>query len=543
MKHLIKTCILILFPSIFWAQSLDAAREMIYYEKFDSAEASLHQLLKTDPGNEAAWHALAQSYIGQDQVVPLKDSLSLAPADVREKPLFKSVMARVLLLQNDSMAAKQQFEAVLKETKMKDPAVLAEIAAASINSKTGDATYALELLGKAIKKDKKNPALDVLMGDAYRKLGDGGNAYKSYNNALAKEPEYAVARYKIGKIYTSQQNAGMYVPEFEKAVALDSLYAPALFELYYHYYYRDVSKAKYYLQKYIAASDYDVANDYLYADILYASGNYADAISNVTTLIEKQGTQTAPRLYKLAAYSYKELGDTAKAVAFMNTYFKEQHDTGVIAKDYEAMGDIYSSLQGKEDTAALFYTRAVELEADTALRPGYYKKISGLYKKIKDYRNEALWLGKYYEATPSASNVDLFNWGLASYLAGDYTNADTIFNMYAVKYPAEEFGYYWRAKTNAAIDTSMEMGTAIPHYLQLISFLEKDSVNAAGKKHLIEAYGYLAAYKANVEKDYQAAIEYFDKLLQLDPGNNDAKRYVDILRKTMEKNANASSSK
>jgi len=335
----------------------------------------------------------------------------------------------------------------------------------------------------------------------------------------------------------------MYLPLFEKAVALDSMYGPALFELYYHYYYTDVARAKTYLEKYMAVSDYDIANEYLYADILYASGNYKEAVTKVTALMQEAGSRTAPRLYKLAAYSYKELGDTAKAMAYMNTYFKEQRDSGIIAKDFEAMADMYASLQGKEDSAAAFYEKAVALETDSAAKTAYFKRISSLYKKMKDYRNEAIWLGKYYAAKPGASNVDLFNWGLASYLAKDYRSADTIFTMYEQKYPTEEFGYYWRARANAAIDTAMEMGLAVPHYLDLITLLEKDTLNATGKKHLIEAYGYVAAYKANSQKDYESAVQYFDKLLALDPENSDARRYIDILKKTLAKSAETGSSK
>ncbi|HTL08588.1 MAG TPA: hypothetical protein VL307_10040, partial [Chitinophagaceae bacterium] len=166
-----------------------------------------------------------------------------------------------------------------------------------------------------------------------------------------------------------------------------------------------------------------------------------------------------------------------------------------------------------------------------------------LYKAQKDYQQEAKWLGKYYAVKPSPSNVDLFNWGLASYLAKDYPTADTIFTMYETKYPNEEYGPYWRAKTNAAIDTAMEMGLAVPHYMHLIEVLEKDSTGQANKSHLIEAFGYIAAYKANTQKDYESAVDYFEKLLALDPNNSDAKRYVEILKKTIAKNEEASNQK
>jgi cytochrome c-type biogenesis protein CcmH/NrfG len=57
----------------------------------------------------------------------------------------------------------------------------------------------------------------------------------------------------------------------------------------------------------------------------------------------------------------------------------------------------------------------------------------------------------------------------------------------------------------------------------------------SSKRQLIESYGYLAGYETNQNKNYGKAIEYFEKLLQLDPNNEQAKKYVQILKETMAK--------
>jgi cytochrome c-type biogenesis protein CcmH/NrfG len=44
------------------------------------------------------------------------------------------------------------------------------------------------------------------MGNAYRKLIDGGNAVTSYNKALEATPTFAAAKNGIGKIYETQKN-------------------------------------------------------------------------------------------------------------------------------------------------------------------------------------------------------------------------------------------------------------------------------------------------------------------------------------------------
>src|SRR6185437_14543003 len=110
------------------------------------------------------------------------------------------------------------------------------------------------------------------------------------------------------------------------------------------------------------------------------------------------------------------------------------------------------------------------------------------------------------------------------------------------EYPDQCFGYYWKARSSAAIDTAMTAGIAIPSYLKIIDIDGKDSTNKLNRKHLIEAYGYIAAYKANTQKDYTGSIDYFERLLALDPGNQDAARYVAILKKNLARKAAAAES-
>ena len=80
----------------------------------------------------------------------------------------------------------------------------------------------------------------------------------------------------------------------------------------------------------------------------------------------------------------------------------------------------------------------------------------------------------------------------------------------------------------------MEQGLAIPHYLKVVEIGEADTTGNS-RRQLIEAYGYLAGYEVNENKNYTKAIEYFEKLLQLDPDNEQAKKNVQILKETLTK--------
>jgi tetratricopeptide (TPR) repeat protein len=516
------------------AQSLAEARKLMYYERYDGAAHQLHALLKADSNNAEAWWLLTEAYLHLHQLQQIKDSLQFIPASLREQPLMLCAKGETLLEGHQKDSAMGYFNKAMAISKEKDAVVLSAIAQAYEEGDSTDAQYATDLLNKAVKKEKHNPELYVQLGDAYRRLGDGGQSYQAYQEALALDSKYVKAMFRLGKIFVTQDNPEQYLKYFNAAIAADSLYAPAWYELYYHDYFRDVNKAMDDLRHYIAATDPGIRNDYLLTDLLYASRKYKEAIEKARQLIDQKGGISEPRLYKLIAYSYKELHDSAKAFEYMQQYFSRQADTGFVVKDYETMGEIYDVLE-RPDSAVVYYVKATNLEKDSVQKMAYSKKLAALYKKQKDYSNQALWLGQYYSKNARATNLDLFNWGLACYMAKEYLIADSIFGLYEIKYPEQDFGYYWRARSDVAIDTAMQTGMAIPHYEKLIPIAEKDTTNKTNRRHLIESYGYIAAFKANTEKDYAGAIEYFEKLLGLDPENADARRYIGILKKNLNK--------
>jgi hypothetical protein len=53
--------------------------------------------------------------------------------------------------------------------------------------------------------------------------------------------------------------------------------------------------------------------------------------------------------------------------------------------------------------------------------------------------------------------------------------------------------------------------------------------------NLVGAYGYIGAYKANIEKDFIGSLDCFTKILQLDEDNSDAMRYSEILKQWIDK--------
>lgn len=517
------------------AQPLNQGKQYYYYQRYTSAESFFHDHLKEQPADAEAWLWLTKSYIQQDKLKNASDSLSLIPQSINNDPYYLVAKGSITLGMKEESEAMTYFNRAIDLTKGKNSAIMNSIAEAHVDAEKGNTSYALEVLQRGLKKDKNNASLYVTMGNVYLKMHDGTEAYKAYANALQKDKNYAEAYYQLGQIFLSQKNTDVYVENFTKAINADKNYSPAYYELYYHYRNTDPARAMQYFNQYVSLSDKTIQQDYAFTDLLYLNKDYKNAISHAQELIRDEADSVQPRLYKLIAYSFRESNDTANAIFNMQQYFRNEHDSNLVTKDFEMLAELYATQKGYEDSAITYYQKAIPTAQSPSTIYEYYKQLALLTGSIKDYEAQASWLRKYYIGNDNAKNTDLFNWGVASYRATDYLQADSAFRLYTEKYPEQAFGYYWQARSNAAIDTALKEGLAIPHYEKLIEVINDDSLTAADKKWVIEAYTYLAAYEINTEQDYTEAMGYLDKVLEVDPENDNAKRYISMLEKSTKK--------
>lgn len=534
MKNLFTLTAFLLLGATLQAQSLADAKKAIYYDRYTTAATTLDNHLKAQPGDAEAWYWLANTYAEKEAAAEGLYRLRTAPADVQGEPFYKAALGHLLLSAGNKDSATLLFNQALDGRNDRNAELVAAVARAHVEAPQGDANEAIALLGKAIKRDKNNPAHYVLLGDAYRKLNNGSEAYKAYKDALDKDANYAAAHYRIGKIFVTQKNPVAYLPYFNDAIAKDPNYAPAYYELYSHYFATEPAKAMTYFKDYQARADADADYEYALTDLLYMNKDYDAAIAKARQLMQQDAGKVQPRLYKLLAYSYEGQKDTATALGWMQQYFAQEADSNLVLKDYETMGNYYAALEGKEDSAAYYYTGAIKLEQDSTAIYAMYKKMADLYKNSKNFASEADWRARFYTNNAAASNLDLFNWGLAHYRAEEFAAADSVFGLYVTAYPDQSFGYYWQARAAAGTDPEMATGAAIPRYQKLVDVLQQaPELSETDKRWMVEAYGYLAAYETNTEKDYAEAVSYFEKVLELDPENSQARKYIEVLEKNI----------
>lgn len=537
MKHTIRFIVAALFLSnVSFAQSVDEGKKLYYYERYNSAKEALEKAVQAKPGDVDAVYWLGQTLIALKDVDGAEKVYQAALQSNGSDPLLLVGMGQIELLKNKVNDARQRFETAISLTKGKDIGILNAIGQANVNAADGDAKYAIERLTQATAVRRfKEPSVYINMGDAYRKLLDGGAAVTSYQNALNLDPKLAEAEYKIGKIYVTQgaEQANIFLRHFESAIDLDPAYAPAYYDLYAYWYSRDVNKARDYFAKYKANTDFTPSVEAEEISLIYASGDFKGAIEKADEKLLKEKDKASPKLYRVKAYAYDKLGDSLNALQNMELFFAKGDSSLFLPDNYVKMAEISAKFPDKLEQADSYFDKAIALDTVMKQKIAYATAASNMYKKINNRAKSADWLTRILQINPDYGKLELFYAGWENFYGEQYQTADSVFSLYKQKYPEDMQGYYGGFRTRWAIDSTMEQGLPVDDAIKYSEIASEDSVK--NKSGLMLAYGYLAGYNANQLKEYEKAIFYLDKMISLDPNNEDAKNNRDILQKALDR--------
>ncbi|MBA4167531.1 MAG: tetratricopeptide repeat protein [Chitinophagaceae bacterium] len=541
----------IIMGQALFAQSVADGKRFFYYERYKSAKDAFEKVLAGNPNDVNAVYWLGQTLIAQKDSAGAKALYQKALSTNGNAPLVLAGMGQILLTEGKKDEARQQFETAINLSKGKDVEVMNAIGIANVKAKLGDATYAVEKLNQATQAKKfNNSSTYLILGDSYRKLIDGGNAVTSYTKALELDPKLAAAKTKIGRVYLTQNNPEYFLPAFEDATKLDPAYAPAYFELFYYWYFRDVNKAGGYLDKYIANSDPGPDMEYIKTDYTYAKGDFAGAKTRAQQLITQFGDKVSPRMYRMIAFTSDTLGDANAAKAAMDTFLIKSDSDAVLPTDYEELAKIYSKIPGSDSLVFLNYKLAIDKDTSAVEKAKLIQNAANLAKTSGNKHLQAEWLGQAYLAEKEPNARDLYNWAYAHYQAGDYAKSDSLFcGVYIPKYPDQIFGYLWCARSKQAQDTTMEKGLAVEAYKTLAQkAIELDTTaDKKYKPYAVNANFFLVSYYNDIAKQKDTAIAYVNKVLEIDPANENALNVKKILtappKKTTTSTKTTSSSK
>lgn len=520
-KQTVLLVIAVLMVNAGFAQTVEQGKQFIYYEKFKSAKETLEKIVAANPSNDEAAYYLGQAYIGLENYPGAREVYVKALNANPNSALLIAGMGHVELLEGKQADARNRFETAISLSKGKSIPVLNAVGFANANpdSKNGDAAYAIDKLTQATKiKGFKDPEVLTNLGDAYRKFADGTNAVLNYQAALAINPNYARALYRIGKVYQTQGVAqeDIFMKYYNDAIAKDPAYAPVYANLYTYFYNTNVTRSADYLQKWLQYSDDDPRACYYQASMKYAQGLFNDAIVMADKCIAEGGTSPYPNLYGIKALAFNRVNDTINAIKSFEEYFKRQNPDLVLPGDYGNYAGILINVPGREAEAEALIEKALKNDSIEANRVAYVRSLAKAYEDGGKNALAAKWYARLVKEKRNPSNVDLFNAGYNYYLADNMDSSNVFFEQYATRYPDDIMGHYMLGNAYSVIDSTGQ-GLAVPHYERTIEIALSDTTKPAAKTRLLTAYRYFINYHYNVMKDQAMALSFVDKALALSP--------------------------
>lgn len=549
MKRLFLSVVTVALTVGAMAQSVQDGVKAIYYDQYKKAKDILTKLVAANPADADAAYWLGQAYLEDDDIAKAKEVYTTALAATAQNPLIIVGLAHIEVLEKKNAEAKAHFDAALEPTKSKknkkygDFKLLAAIGRANADgsSDIGDPVYGIEKLKQAAEIDEKDADIKINEGLSHLKRGGeyGGDAKRAFDEALQRDPSYARAHYRIGKIFESQRNPELFIENYNKAIAADAAFAPAYYALYQYYSNRDVNKAKEYLDKWIANVEKDREIDFFVADYSFRAGRYDEALEKAKAIQAGLNGESYPKVHKLLALVYDRKGDSLTAKTELETYIKEENPAKVTGESYADMAGIYVKT-GELDKAEAMAIQAVERDTVPESKLVLMKSIADKFSAAKNFKGEYSWLRKAMDIRSDTSARNYYFLINAAINGGEYLAADTFSQKYIASYPDQAQGYYFRVKSAMLADVDTSLGTAIPAIDQYNAFLALDS--AKNKSRIITNVGYKVYFYANKAKDYEKAIGALDEILAIDPANQYAINAKDQLTKILNKKGGSGAS-
>lgn len=528
MKRSLLLSLLTLTSTFASAQSLKEAIRLNENEQQEAAAAMYEQLIAKEPANGTYYYYYGENWIDAEQ--PEKAAQVFARG--REKDPANQLnligQAELKLQSGDLNAGKAIIEQAVKAAGPKNALVLMEAGEALMHyPKAQDLMTAQTYLDMAVKLDPKNPEVYNLQGDLYSELNNGTQAASNYNKALELDKTQVKALLHKGQLYKRSTNYDGAIEEFNNAIKIDPNFAPAYRERGEAYFKkRELEKAKENYKQYLELSKNNTGARLRYSYFLYETEDFKSAQSelNLITRVDS-GSVGMMRVMAYVAFENNLLDTSRKCIE--KVFEITSADTNRrISKDYACYGKILAKT-GNDSLGTIYLQRAITSDP----RNGeLYDELAKMATKAKNYDVAVQAYRDKLANIPKISSADYFTFGRSLYSAKLFTEADSVFTKVTTMSPNWPNGYLYRGRTNSQIDTLFESMSAVPHYTKYIELVTADSANALKyNKELIEAYSYIGVIKLRKEKDYKGSLEYWNKVLAIDPKQQQALEAIKVI--------------
>lgn len=505
---------LILTSQAAFAQGEDPIK-LIDKEQPKKAIGLLRDAVKTTPTAQS-WYNLGYGLTRTNEVKEAETSFDQGIALDEKFPLNYVGKGRLKLKEGNLNDAKLLFDKAVGLGK-KNADVYSAIGEAYLQDPKFNAS-SIETLEKAVSINGQHAASHILLGDAYLKQNNanGGKAVSNYEKAATLSPKEGMPHYKVGIVYLRSTNYDVALTSFLKAVEVDPNFAPAWSELGELYYATkkgpEAVKAQ---EKYISLIENkdDVIAKTRLAFYQFMAKEYTKSVATFDDVAKLGPLNETSKRY--LAFALSEAGDSIRAPKAFEDYFSTAKPETIEARDYNTYGQLLQNL--KQDSLALIaYDKSLLIDPKQVAI--LQAKAEALFK-TKKYTEAATAYKALMAARPKPLSADYFTLGRAYYNGKVYQSADTAFQKLIELQPKMTVGYLWAGRANASIDSTSEKGLGKPYYEKLIEMALPTPDKY--KKELIESYRYFG-YFYYLQKDYTKSLTFWDKVLALEPKDEQA---------------------
>lgn len=487
---------------------------------------ALEDLVASNPENSSYYY-----YLGLAQLQAGDSEKAVANFDKgievdKKDGLNYAGKGHALLLDKKPALAKEQFDQALKVSRSRNADVFKAIGRAYLTD-TKFLLDAISALEKARGIDGSDPETHLLLGDALliQNPQQGGPAINAYERAASADPKSGKPHFKIARIWQQARAVDNAIAAYNRAVEADPEYAPAyqqLGELYYREKRYNEAVAAY--EKYLPLAEDPGNARFQQAFFLFMAKQYDRANDIFESVVNKP--DVPPVALKYYAYSLTVAGRKEEALNIFQKYFDNAKHEDIQASDFEYYGKLQLALNTPEGDSVANEYFAKSLVMDST-QSDIWDLHAKTYNKRKLYGKAAEAYENLAASRENPYTQDIWNVGINYFLDEQWQKADSALTIVTEKAPNMIYGPLYSARARRQIDSTGALALPNPMYDTLVQRALEDPEKY--KKELIEAYGYFGTYFINIKPDIPRAKEYFQKILQLDPNNKDARDAVEVI--------------
>lgn len=373
----------------------------------------------------------------------------------------------------------------------------------------------------------------VLLGDIAAlqdSVGNAGAAATQYQTAISINPQNVSAYERYARVYR-HVNAEIAVQKLEELRQVKPDYPV------------EVKAAEILIadQKYAEAakwfakapkSQLDETAYYQYIVAEYYSGNAKNALT-----VAREGLQKHPGseyLSRLAVMAAVDQGQYPEALTYSENVMRGKEKKNY--NDYYYYGQALAG-NDKFQEAINAYNKCLELKPNEA-EP--LSKLSAAYAGLGDGDKALDYQRKYLDKGSTVTSTDWADFANIYVQMGD--QVDSLDHAKAVEYYTQAMGVYeqmtekfptlkdwcWVAEASVAMGKLKDLDKVRDLYKKVADYEEAKTEKDANVKNYLTAAYYFLGYYYSGKNDAATAKSYFEKLLQVDPDNAEAKKALGL---------------